>query len=87
MKPNSVPTIFINGPLLTKKLKRHEKNISQDAGDMQCTIKTCAEATSSLFIYYRFIGLIENEKLLGYNKEKIKACDNQFKVKKTRQED
>ena len=48
------------------------------------TIKTRAEAASSLFIYYRFIGLIENEKLLGYVRKEIKACVNQFKVRKTR---
>ena len=35
---------------------------------------------------YELIGLIENEKLLGYVKEEIKACVNQFKVKKTRSE-
>ena len=31
LKPNAVPTIFKNGPPQTKKLKRHDKNISQDA--------------------------------------------------------
>ena len=35
---------------------------------------------------YELIGLIENEKLLGYVKEEIKACVNQFKVRKTRSE-
>ena len=38
----------------------------------------------SLFIYYRFMGRKENKKLLGYVKEEIKACVNQFKVRKTR---
>ena len=37
----------------------------------------------SLFIYYRFMGLTENKKLLGYVKEEIKDCVNQFKVRKT----
>ena len=40
----------------------------------------------SLFIYYRFIhgiGLIENEILQGYVEDEIKACVNQFKVRKT----
>ena len=32
---------------------------------------------------YELIGLMENEKLLGYVKEEIKACVNQFKVRKT----
>jgi len=31
LKLNAVPTIFKNGPPETKKLKRHSKNISQDA--------------------------------------------------------
>ena len=35
---------------------------------------------------YELIGLIENEKLLGYAKEEIKACVNQSKVRKTRSE-
>ena len=73
------PAIFKNGAPPTKKLKRHDKNISQDTGDIHCTIKTRAETASSLFIYYRFIGLIENtEKLLGYVKEGIQACVNQI---------
>ena len=55
--------------------------------ETQCSsYNTRAEAASSLFIYYRFIGLIENEKLLGYVKEGIKACVHQFKVGKTRSE-
>ena len=38
------------------------------------------------FIYYRFMGLTENKKLLGYVKEEIKACVKQFKVRKIRLE-
>ena len=34
LKPNAVPAIFKNGNPPTKKLKRHNKNISQDAGDI-----------------------------------------------------
>ena len=74
-EPNAVPTIFKNGPP-PKKLKR-QKHISRR---WPHTIKTRTEAASSLFIFYRFIGLIENEKLLGYVKERIKAFVNQFKL-------
>ena len=36
--------------------------------------------------HHELIGLSENEKLLGYVKEEIEACVNQFKVRKTRSE-
>ena len=32
MKPNAIPTIFKNGPPQAKRLKRHDKNVSQEAG-------------------------------------------------------
>ena len=32
LKPNAVRKVFKNGPPQTKKLKRHDKNISQEAG-------------------------------------------------------
>ena len=35
---------------------------------------------------YELIGLTENEKFLGYAKEEIKACVNQFEVRKPRLE-
>ena len=83
MKPNAVPTIFKNGPPPTKKLKRHDKNISQDADAIP---SKQAQRPRYELIYYKFTGLIEDEKLLGYAKEGIKACVNQFKVRKTRTE-
>ena len=32
LKLNAIPTIFKNGPPQAKKLKRHDKNVSQEAG-------------------------------------------------------
>ena len=72
---NAVPTTFKNGPPHTKKLKQHDKNISHDA--------VVPYHQNKHRSHYELIGLIENEKLLRYVKEEIKACVNQFKVRKT----
>ena len=62
LKPNTVPTVFKNGPPQTKKLKQHDKTyLKKLAPDHQNTRRSRHEE------------LIENEKPLGYVKEEIKA--------------
>ena len=72
LKPNAIPTSFKNGPPQAKKLKRHDKNVSQEAG-----------AGPSKHAQRPPRGAYRKRKLLGYVKEEIKAYVNQFKVRKT----